>query len=45
VVADAVGVASVVDAQPANIRTDAVAIAAKAANFIFDIDSPIWWFF
>jgi hypothetical protein len=35
----------VVDAQPATIRTDAVAIAARAANFIFDIDSPIWWFF
>jgi hypothetical protein len=45
VFAEAVGVAVVVDAQPATNRTDAVAIAARAANFIFDIDSPIWWFF
>jgi hypothetical protein len=35
----------VVEAQPATSSTDAVAIAARAANFIFDIDSPIWWFF
>jgi hypothetical protein len=42
VVAEAVGVAVVVEAQPATSSTDAVAMAARAANFIFDIDSPIW---
>jgi hypothetical protein len=45
VVAEAVGVAVVVAEQPATNRTDAVAIAARAANFIFDMDSPVSCFF